>query len=664
MSRLLDETALATLSEADRAEAHRRWLVLRAHFDDGVPLTHVAAQSGIPHRTLQRWLARYRAGGLTARGALVPPTAPVLIWMGIEGSRRPHCERGPTAVSATYASPSAQVDDAKMTGATTAPVRTLDTAPAATAAPPGARPSREGAPRGRRAVAPSRIPCGSGPYGQSRRGTPLPEAVRTDMEQRFNHDFSRVRIQTTGPGPARASASDAAAYTMGADIVFAPGNYAPASPQGRQLLAHELAHVVQQSRGRVAHYGAEYHQATASEQLAVGNADLAEHQAVAAGRAFAADLAIPAVNAVPGPVVQCAHAIGRGTSEPGSHESAAELVIETVVEELLKTAVEKGLPLAKILVIAQELSKAFADGIGETLRQVNDKLSARYERDIVSSGGGSIGEITEQEHESLKDIRRWMAHSVNEFPGIVMGGMKVAAGKALEILVRELTIAALEKPMEKLAEKIGEMVIGTLKNEAGREAAEPAAYHTAEKAIRTTTEVIQEAFLKAAIAVAGKAVSDPGFKKEAEEAGFSREMVGHVAREVKGAKKLTFDNLQEDVHENVDRIRGSPSWAGAGLLGGGLAYIYEARVQRDLKEFDSAYADLALLVAKHTEMGRLGRIWHGTDAERLRIQMTEPYKKALGKLEDLKGVSAGVVDETLFDADMDLLKSTVGDLVK
>jgi putative transposase len=63
-----DQTALATLSEAGRAEAHRRWLVLRAHLEDGVPLTHVAAQSGIPHRTLQRRLARYRAGGLAGLG--------------------------------------------------------------------------------------------------------------------------------------------------------------------------------------------------------------------------------------------------------------------------------------------------------------------------------------------------------------------------------------------------------------------------------------------------------------------------------------------------------------------------------------------------------------------------------------------------------------------
>jgi len=46
MPRALDQTALATLSEAGRAEAHRRWLVLRAHLEDGVPLARVAAQSG------------------------------------------------------------------------------------------------------------------------------------------------------------------------------------------------------------------------------------------------------------------------------------------------------------------------------------------------------------------------------------------------------------------------------------------------------------------------------------------------------------------------------------------------------------------------------------------------------------------------------------------
>ncbi len=56
--------ALTALTEADRAEAHRRWLILRAHLEDGVALSQVAAETGIRHRTLQRWLARYRNSGL------------------------------------------------------------------------------------------------------------------------------------------------------------------------------------------------------------------------------------------------------------------------------------------------------------------------------------------------------------------------------------------------------------------------------------------------------------------------------------------------------------------------------------------------------------------------------------------------------------------------
>ena len=50
---------LTARTEADRAEAHRRWRILRAHLEDGVALSQVAADTGIRHRTLQRWLARY-----------------------------------------------------------------------------------------------------------------------------------------------------------------------------------------------------------------------------------------------------------------------------------------------------------------------------------------------------------------------------------------------------------------------------------------------------------------------------------------------------------------------------------------------------------------------------------------------------------------------------
>jgi hypothetical protein len=82
-------------------------------------------------------------------------------------------------------------------------------------------------------------------------GTPLPSAVRADMEQRFDRDFGAVRMHT-GPDAALLNrVMGASALTSGADIFFGAGAYAPDSPAGRQLLAHELAHVVQQAGGPV-----------------------------------------------------------------------------------------------------------------------------------------------------------------------------------------------------------------------------------------------------------------------------------------------------------------------------------------------------------------------------------------------------------------------------
>ena len=77
-------------------------------------------------------------------------------------------------------------------------------------------------------------------------GEPLREDLRQDMEQRFGHDFTRVRVHT-GPAAQR-SAGDvhARAYALGHHIVFGPGQFAPSTNDGRWLIAHELSHVVQQ----------------------------------------------------------------------------------------------------------------------------------------------------------------------------------------------------------------------------------------------------------------------------------------------------------------------------------------------------------------------------------------------------------------------------------
>ncbi|MCU0288587.1 MAG: DUF4157 domain-containing protein [Acidobacteria bacterium] len=79
------------------------------------------------------------------------------------------------------------------------------------------------------------------PYG-------IPEPIKTHMENAFQTDFSDV---TVTPNSSRAPHLGALAYTQGNEIHFAPGRYNPHTGTGQRLLGHELAHVVQQSEGRV-----------------------------------------------------------------------------------------------------------------------------------------------------------------------------------------------------------------------------------------------------------------------------------------------------------------------------------------------------------------------------------------------------------------------------
>jgi hypothetical protein len=80
-------------------------------------------------------------------------------------------------------------------------------------------------------------------------GTPLPAETRAFFEPRFGADFSHVRVHTGSRADATAKAVSAKAFTVGSDIVFAGGQYAPGSTEGQHLLAHELTHVVQQGGG-------------------------------------------------------------------------------------------------------------------------------------------------------------------------------------------------------------------------------------------------------------------------------------------------------------------------------------------------------------------------------------------------------------------------------
>ena len=81
----------------------------------------------------------------------------------------------------------------------------------------------------------------------ARGGVPLSPDLRAFFEPRFGRDFSDVRIHADAAAADRARAAQARAYTIGPDVVFGAGEYAPATGEGRRLLAHELSHVVQQA---------------------------------------------------------------------------------------------------------------------------------------------------------------------------------------------------------------------------------------------------------------------------------------------------------------------------------------------------------------------------------------------------------------------------------
>jgi hypothetical protein len=78
-------------------------------------------------------------------------------------------------------------------------------------------------------------------------GKPLAPDIRRGLEPRFGHDFSRVRVHADTRAAESAKAVGASAYTVGRNIVFGEGQYAPRSAAGQRLLTHELAHVVQQA---------------------------------------------------------------------------------------------------------------------------------------------------------------------------------------------------------------------------------------------------------------------------------------------------------------------------------------------------------------------------------------------------------------------------------
>jgi Domain of unknown function (DUF4157) len=116
-------------------------------------------------------------------------------------------------------------------------------------------------------------------------GHPLQPALRSRMESRFDADFGNVRIRDDAAAAAAANRQLARAFTFGHDIFFNEGRYRPDTPEGQRLIAHELAHVVQQTASPGGARASATHEAhaDAAARAALGAAPMPAAPAAALG---------------------------------------------------------------------------------------------------------------------------------------------------------------------------------------------------------------------------------------------------------------------------------------------------------------------------------------------------------------------------------------------
>jgi hypothetical protein len=209
-------------------------------------------------------------------------------------------------------------------------------------------------------------------------GQPLDDATRAYMEPRLGHDFSAVRVHTDAKAAESAQVVNALAYTVGRDVVFGAGRYAPQTSSGQRLTAHELTHVVQQS------------QATQSEPLRVGEInDPAEIEATDSSQRLGANQPIKTIHSGHSQSLQ------REVDEQQVGTDSLGVVGDTVVDTIARLVAGEG--LTKTLLAAAV--KGFIIELRVQAKKQNKAIAARLEelttlRNGLKMFGGFLGGAT------------------------------------------------------------------------------------------------------------------------------------------------------------------------------------------------------------------------------------------------------------------------------
>jgi hypothetical protein len=288
-------------------------------------------------------------------------------------------------------------------------------------------------------------------------GRPLDPGPRTAMETRFGRDFGDVRVHTGADAARSATSQGAGAYTVGNHVVFGPGYFAPQTPGGQAILAHELAHVTQQAGSagpaRPGGAAAEAEAHAAGESMGHPGAPIRIRQNAHPG--FAAMSIAEARRAlwshVPDDVKDYVRPIAReaaaqmdkvippNTEIPKPIEHLAEHPIDTVVD-----AVEHPIEAAKsVAKTAADAAPVLAQAASKVTQVVKAKAKKKVHDVVLSTAGVAKGVALEAAN--IVDTVAWVPYAAHELEKKALGDSKAAKAvlKATDYLTSYAALSAL-----------------------------------------------------------------------------------------------------------------------------------------------------------------------------------------------------------------------------
>jgi hypothetical protein len=210
-------------------------------------------------------------------------------------------------------------------------------------------------------------------------GRPLEPEARSEMEVAFKQDFGDVRVHTGATADKLTEELGAQAFTSGKDIFFRGSAYQPGSEPGRELLGHELTHVVQQEIG------------TQVGQMAIGQVgDTFEREATWAGQAVSEgrEVSVETVSAVPALQRQLDGAAGALPEAAETAKAEAIGVVQEVLAMLLAPRPDFGAIVTRLTALLDIARRALTSAAGGAAGAVGGLLGR-----AAGAAGGLVGRI-------------------------------------------------------------------------------------------------------------------------------------------------------------------------------------------------------------------------------------------------------------------------------